>query len=381
MSFSWDQIESLKPHIEQASAIAREIGDDRLLARSLFIDATVDQMEARLEDAEAKANEAIHIAHREGFPGIVVQTRILIDLQHNWRGDFTSAIARSRETEAAARAVHDGFNEVLAMSNRAFSHIGQGDHREALEVLRAGRELCRERDNPFILGRMTNTLGWLYQEFGDFARAKELDRESADLGHRIKNGNLEISALINIGFDAFHLGDAERALGLFEETLVRAEKFFGAHRWRWSTHLRFGLALVLQALHRDGEAGAQAQRGLRQAEETRSLKYVGWFRQVQGDLARCAGQPTRAVDELQHALEIARHIRYPTLTWQSAHLLAQAYAADRRPADALSAATLAVETIERMEASAPDAQCRQTLLAWPRVQAAYETLERLRRQA
>ena len=162
---------------------------------------------------------------------------------------------------------------------------------------------------------------------------------------------------------------------------MRAEKAFGAHRWRWSTHLRFGLALALQALHRDGEAGAQAARGLRQAEETRSIKYVGWFRQVQGELALRAGQPARAVDELQRALEVARRIGFPTLTWQSAHLLAQAHAADGRPADALSAASLAAETIERVAANAPDTQCRQALMAWPRVQAAYETLERLRRQA
>ncbi len=379
MALSWDQIATLKPQVEQASDIAREIGDDRLLARCLFILASVDQMEAKLAEGGRKFDEAIRIAHRGGFPGIIVQARAQLDVQHNWQGDFASAITRSRETEAAARAVHDGFNEVLAMSNRAFSHIGRGDYQEALEVLRAGRELARERDNPFIVGRMTNTMGWLYQEFGDFGRAQELDRESADIGHRIKNGNVEISALINIGFDTFHLGDPGRALGLFEETLVRAEKAFGAHRWRWSMHLRFGLALALQALQRDGEAGAQAARGLRQAEETGSKKYVGWFHQVQGDLALRASQPARAVDELQHALDVARRIGYPTLTWQSAHLLARACAADGRPADALSAATLAVETIERMETGAPDPHYRQTLLAWPRVQAVYETLEQLRR--
>ena len=381
MAFSWDQVEPLKPYVEQASAIAREIGDDRLLARTLFIIGSVDQMEAKLDEAEAKIGEAIRIAQQGGFPGIVVQSRALLDLQRNWHGDFGTTISRSRETEAAARAAHDGFNEVLAMSNRAFAHVGHGDYREAFELLTVGRELARERDNQFVVGRMTNTLGWLYQEFGDFARAQELDRESEALAHRIKNGNVETSALINIGFDTFHLGDPTRALSLFEETLVRAEKAFGAHRWRWAMHLRFGLALALQALHRDAEAGAQAARGLRQAEETRSIKYVGWFRLVQGELALRAGQPARAVDELQRALDVARRIGFPTLTWQSAHLLAQSHAAAGRPADALRAATLAVETIERMGAGAPDAQCRQTLVAWPRVQAAYETLERVRRQA
>jgi tetratricopeptide (TPR) repeat protein len=379
MSLTWDQLEPLKPNVEQASVIAREIGDDRLLARTLFIIGSVDQMEAKLDEAAATLSEAIRIAQQGGFPGIVVQSRVLLDLQRNWQGDFATTIARSQETEAAARAAHDGYNEVLAMSNRAFAHIAHGDYREAYEVLTTGRELARERENPFVVGRMTNTLGWLYQEFGDFSRAQELDRESEALAKRIKNGNVETSALINQGFDSLHLGDPARALRLFEETLVRAEKAFGAHRWRWSMHLRFGLALALLALDRDGEAAAQAARGLRQAEETGSTKYVGWFHHVQGELALRASQPATAATELCQALETARCIGFPTLTWQSADLLAKAYAAEGRQADALAAATLAAETIERMAAAAPDAQCGQSLLVWPRVQAAYETLERLRR--
>src|SRR4029453_2216783 len=57
MSMSWEHIAPLKPNVEQALAIAREIGDDRLLARTLFIIGSVDQMEARLEEAETKFGE------------------------------------------------------------------------------------------------------------------------------------------------------------------------------------------------------------------------------------------------------------------------------------------------------------------------------------
>ena len=380
MAMSWEDIAPLKPYVASAERIAREIGDERLLARTLFLMGSVDQMEARLDEAEANCTEAARIGRASGFPGIVVQAQNLIGLQRGWRGDFTSAIAMNRETEEAARLVHDGFNEALAISNRAFSHIARGEYREALEALRVGRELTRERDNNFVLGRMTNTLGWLYQEFGDFVRARELDRESADLGHRIKNGNVEISALINIGFDTCHQGAPDRAVALFEETLTRAEKAFGAHRWRWSMHLRFGLALALGALGRDGEAAALAARGLGQAEETGSAKYVGWFRLINGELALRARQPASALAELGTSLDVARRIGYPTLTWQAAHRLAEAHAAGERYVEASAAAVLATETIERMIADAPDSRCRDTLLAWPRVQAAYETLEHVRRR-
>jgi hypothetical protein len=132
---------------------------------------------------------------------------------------------------------------------------------------------------------------------------------------------------------------------------------------------------------RDGEAAAQAAPGLRQAVESGSMKYVGWFHLVQGELALRVGQAAAARAELGQALELARRIGFPTLTWQSAHRFAEAHAAGGRPGDAGAAAVLAAETVEHMAAHAPDARCRDTLLAWPRVQAVYETLERVRRLA
>src|SRR5205807_415553 len=82
------------------------------------------------------------------------------------------------------------------------------------------------------------------------------------------------------------------------------------------------------------------------------MKYVGWFHLVQGELALRAGQPAAARVELGQALDLARRIGFPTLTWQAAHRLAEAHAAGGRLADAASAAILAAETIERMAADA-----------------------------
>jgi tetratricopeptide (TPR) repeat protein len=304
-----------------------------------------------------------------------------MSVQRNWQGDFDGAIEMCRESEAAARDLRDGFNEAFSMSNRAFAHIGRGDHREAHELIVLARQLARERDNLFILGRLTNTLGWLYQEFGDFARARELDQESADLAGRIKNGNVEISALINLGFDDLQTGAPDRALPRFQQTLERAEKAFGAHRWRWAIHLSFGIASSLIALGRDAEALAQAERGLATATSTGSRKYVGWFHALRGEVALRAGDAPSAVAELTRALDVARAIRYPTLTWQAAHRLAEARAAAGDHASALAAAQLAHDTLAHVAAAAPEPDLRRTLAAWPRAAAVQETLGRLRRGA
>ena len=377
--YSSDHIPALVRYAEQAYAIAREIGDDRPLARTQVLMGSVDLMEARLPEAQARFADALRLARAGGFRQIVVQAQAQLSLQRQWQTDFNAVIAICREGEATARAIRDGFNEVFLMSNRVFAHIGRGEYREAYELAGAARDLARERDNHFIVGRVTNTLGFIHQEFGDFARARELDRESASLGRYIKNGNVEISALINLGFDDLHTGAPLRALSHFEETLGRAEKAFGAHRWRWGIHLRFGLASALLALDRDSEALAQAEQGLAQAEATGSRKYVGWFHLIRGEIALRAGQTAPAAASLQQALDIARAVGYPTLTWEAAHRLAQAQAASHNTAAAVASATLARETIEGTAAGAPEPELGASFAAWPRVVEVYETLEGLRR--
>ena len=57
-----------------------------------------------------------------------------------------------------------------------------------------------------MIGRLTNSLGWLYQELGDFRRSSELNRESQEMGHRAKNQNVELSAIINVASGAVRLG-------------------------------------------------------------------------------------------------------------------------------------------------------------------------------
>ena len=52
------------------------------------------------------------------------------------------------------------------------SQIGLGEYREAIATIDEGLAKSRERNNSFIVGRLTNTLGWLYQELGDFARVE-----------------------------------------------------------------------------------------------------------------------------------------------------------------------------------------------------------------
>jgi Tfp pilus assembly protein PilF len=107
------------------------------------------------------------------------------------------------------------------------------------------------------------------------------------------------------------------------------------------------------------------------------MKYVSKAHALRGEVALRAGQWAQAESDLRQALAVARQIGYPTLTWQSTDLLAQALRAQQRMDEAHDAARAAVETIDWIASRVPEPGLRQSFLGWQRVQAARETLDRL----
>lgn len=379
-TFSSEHIPHVKRCAEEAVAIARETGDRLVLAKSLTSLASVNQVDGDLDAADRKLEESLRISEADGFRDAIAHSQMWLGGHANWRGDFRRALAFCGQGARMAAEVHDGFLELLAQAFVCLAHVGLGEYREALAVIRDAMGKARDRSNAFIVGRLTNSLGWLHQELGDFRRAIEYDRESAEIGQRIKNANVELSALINLGLDHLHLGESRKALDLLEESAVRVEKFgFGAHRWRWANHLAIYLAETLLALDEPERALLEAEKGIVQARATGSRKYLGKCHMLRGEVGLRARQWDTAEADLAEALRIAREIGYPTLTWQAAHFLARAQAGGGRLDEAWTTASLAVDTIEAVVARVPEPGLAETFLAWPRVQAVRADWERLRR--
>ncbi len=377
LTFSWEHAEHAGRFAEEALAIAQETGDQLVLAKSLSYLGLIDQIHAKLMEADLKLEESLRISEAAGLKDAIAQNQTWLAAHAHWRGEFQKALVLSRKGEQTAAEIHDGFQELLALSFRCLALAALGEYAEAFAVIDDGLTKARDRNSSFILGRLTNSLGWVHQELGDFARSIELDRESADIGQRIKNPNVEISAAINLGFDYLHLGEPGRAVTLFEENLVRVEKYaFGAHRWRWALHLATNLGEALLAVGKPELALSQVERALGEARATGSMKYLGKCYALRGEIALRAGAWAEAEADLQDALRIARAIGYPTLTWQTAHLLARASEGRGNRDAAFAAARLAAETIDRVTAGIPDPALRRIFLGWARVQAALDDLAR-----
>ena len=386
-TFSADHVSDAERFTEQALGIAREVGDEEVLARSLHLQGSLQQMRGNLAQADEKFMEAIQICEARGFRALAVPSRLLLAAQIEWRGDFSRALPLIRQAEDEAREVWDGFHELFGIAFRCKVHIAQGDHAEGLAVISDGLAKAKDRDNKFFIGRFENTIGWLHQELGDFSRAVEHDRQAADIGKQIKNGNVEISSLINLGYDYLHLGEPAKALSLLEDTQRRADAGFGAHRWRWEMHVAANLAEALIALGRPGEALPQIERSLAAGRATGSAKYIAKCHALRGEIAMAAGDWAQAESDLAEALGIARRIGYPTLAWQCAHALSRALAArgeggsgaPDRAERACEMARLAADIIRSVTDRLPDPALKTAFLSWSRVRAVQDDLDRLLR--
>jgi class 3 adenylate cyclase/tetratricopeptide (TPR) repeat protein len=388
LTFSSEHVAHTKAFAEEALRIGRDIGDEEAVAKSLSYLGLVYQMEGDLVRGDEHLEASLRISEARGFKEAIAQDLTWLGAHAEWRAEFHKAIPLCRRAEETARENHDGLSELLGIAFRCLALTGLGEHSQALALTKAGIVMAREREAAWVIGRLTNSLGWLHQELGDFRLAAELDRESQDIGSRIKNPNVEISALINIAYDHFHTGDRDKALTILEDSQVRVEKFaFGAHRWRWGMHLATYLAEVLLAQGEPDKALLQVEKALIRARETGSRKYLGKALLLRGRIALARHDWARGEADLREAVDIARRIEYPNLVWATAHGLAAALAAraerertGRAKGDeAHTLAMLAADTITAIAERAPDPSLREAFLAWTPVQAALEDLERLRR--
>ena len=378
-TLSWEHQPLAARYADEAAAIAREIGDDRILTKALATRGSVHCAYGELDQGARMFEEAVRLGEPLGAPELYLNGLWFLGHLHNWRGEFRAAIEIQNRVTREAQTIHDEINEGLGQWCLGLAHIGRGLYTEARAVLDDGLVKARERKSHYNIGRITNSLGWLHLEFGNFQPALELDREAAELGRHHRIGNIEVSSRINIGVDLVRMGEPAQALAMLGEMVEQVEKGVGAHRWRWDMRVSLAVAEALLAVGRGEEAPAWIERAASTARSTGSAKYLGKCYALRGELAILNQRWDDAVRELDQAVATGRRIEYPTLTWQSAHLLARAQAAAGKLDDAASTARVAVETINLVAARAPEPALRRTFNEWARVQTAREELDRILR--
>jgi tetratricopeptide (TPR) repeat protein len=290
LTFSEAHVPLIEQHGQEALRLPRHTRDQQTLARSLIGLGSVDQVRGHMREADSKFAEALRISRQEGYQDSLAQALVFLCMQASLQGTFQSAIQLGREGVVLSRAIHDGFTELRTLAFLCQASWSAGHYAQALTMLQGGMATANERRNTFFVGRLTNTLGWFSRDFGAVAQAVELDHESMELGRVSIISNVEISALINLGFDYLALGQYEPALAALKPTLERVQhEAFGVHKWRWQMRLLIGLAEVHYAMGAHEHTLRAVEDGLQQAQATGSQKYVANAWALQGKILIALG--------------------------------------------------------------------------------------------
>jgi tetratricopeptide (TPR) repeat protein len=358
--------------------IEYQTGDQKILAQSLASLGRVQQVRGDLQAADRHLGASLQISQREGYTDVLAPTLRILSAQAYWQGRFQRTIHFGQDSVTVSRDTHNGSNELTSLAFLCLAAWSAGHYAQAFTGWREGMRKAQERDDKFIIGRLTNTQGWFHRELGGLSHAVEYDHESIELGRITGIANVECSALINLGFDYLALGQHTRALSYLEPTLDRVEReAFGAHRWRWKMQLCIGLAELFYATGDYDQALRHVEEGLKEAQRTSSQKYVALGRALRGKTAAKLGDIETAGTELQRAFTLADQLQSPSLLYPIAYDFGKWYESTGNEPEAVSLYGRAKTTIEQIATAVEDEALRSTFLQSALVQEIHERVTRL----
>jgi len=347
-SHSVDDYVSMLAHLEQFESPEQKAAGLNALATTLFFAHRLEEMEARADEALAAARAANsetlrldtmclmglkHLCYGElalGRPILddVIKSARAIDYKPallsglTWRGClyfFQTEYERSVEIELEARRLaselRDGFLLLTSMFFIGLSKANLGQMSEGIATLEEAIKIAGRNGDRFWFPRMPNCIGWMHRELEDHEGALKYDQEGLQVARQFHVLEAEANSLINIGIDHTIEGKHQETANAFKETrdIFERDAWF---RWRYNIRLEAATAWHWLRKGETDKASEYAQRLLDTAAEHKCHKYQAEAHRIKAQIARRLDQIDSAAAEFQKALEVLEEYPVPVLKWR-----------------------------------------------------------------
>lgn len=307
-----------------AQTAAEAVRDFEMICSSLSLLGQVESARGHVDVENNLVTHALTICRQSGNRWR--EGRTLADL--GWlqaqRGEFAQAIESAQQALHLLTETEDRAGVAFAWNTLGRAYGGHGDYVLAFDALRNSHEVAVAIDHRFFLAQTPNLMGWLYQQLGDYTRAKKYDEEGLELARRWNKLPAEISADTNLGLDLLHLGQPAHALAHLQRIQERIERTaFGFHAWRWQLRLLHAQGLSQVTLDAPEKALALAGEGLKLAQTTTSRKYIALNDCLRGVAFVQLGSVGKAKSALKKSIALADEMNYQPLRWEGRYHLAQ----------------------------------------------------------
>jgi DNA-binding NtrC family response regulator/tetratricopeptide (TPR) repeat protein len=350
-------------HAREAIDLAGPAGAETVLARAQFTIGFVQGVTGVLDEAKSAIQSSVVTSRSAGDMIHHSLALTMGGLIKNWESEFAAADQLQAQGLAIAREHNLLVPLLFSAFLRGLTLVGKGSYSEALATFHEGVELSEKVGDEVIHHRLLNCLGWLHYELGDFDRAAELNRLSADGGRRRNDPGTLPNAELNLGDIFLARGDLPAA----REMLDRVDRFArdpatsAWMRFRYSIRLYASLGELALAQGDLDQARRHAERCLELATRTNARKNLvkGW--RLAGEAASAARRWADAEHALGQARTIAEAIGNPTQLWRTYAALARFHAARGDKDAARLVAGAAARVVDTVAAGLSDPTLRTSL--------------------
>jgi class 3 adenylate cyclase/tetratricopeptide (TPR) repeat protein len=327
----------------------------------------------RADDAEPYLRMAEELAarvddpYRQGWWGVTGWHQL------QWEGRLDEVLQHLERWRPAASRSRSRFVMLGLEWEEALARASKGEYSRALAMLDALLRTCDRLGNTYFSIRTINTVGWIYGELEDHARALEWNRRGVQVATEANevHPEVECNARLNVGDNLMALGQLDAAEAEFQhvERIVRDPL---PHQildlWRYAQHV-FHAYGELWLIRGDVDRALQyADECLALAEPARHWKNAAKGRRLRGEARLAQSRLDDADAELARALVAAERVGNPPQLWKTLAAVGDLRRAQGRDGDARQWFSRALDVIDTVARGLDDVALCDTFLTSPHVQ-------------
>ncbi len=302
---------------EQAVAVSRTLTDPLLLARTELLAACwriVNDGWTR-RDADVCAAARQKIGELQG-PGLPAYYEVLHAHVQSIQGEYEDSYNIARAGLEKATATHSLVVYLSSLSSMALALIHMGHWGELRQTLETGMELSKKNGNEPWRGIFVAMLAWLHMLAFDFGDARRIAEALLKTYTEEPAGQVQIIALLTVGYAELTSGDPERALRCFLKVRDRQATPKVFMQWYWRMISEFGLAGSFLKRGDSETASAAADQFLTDALTTAdpALQAPAW--DAVARVAALRGDGKRAQECIDEAFACIGNRDLPSVSWR-----------------------------------------------------------------
>jgi CHAT domain-containing protein/tetratricopeptide (TPR) repeat protein len=351
--------------MEEAIAIAKTVGDAALERRFHVGLGNVFMLQSLWDPAEREYLAAIALYDAKApSSGLIIATEKLGDVADG-RGDTAKAAAYFERAVALARPLGDANILAEALTSLGGIYLDRADYARAHELLEEA--LAANPSHRDEVGNALSDLGLVASLQGqselaeDYYRRARAASEEAGHGYDVARETSNLASLL------LSRGDFAGALATFQQAMALSQE--AGDPEAVAGELR-GIGRAREAMGQAAEARDAYQRSIELAREKDLRKEVAAGLEAQAGLALGQGQNAAALDLGDQAAALAVEIDLPELYWSSRTVAGRALAALGKVDEARGAfedAILAIEGVRELSGSLGRDFFAQRLLPYQRL--------------